>query len=110
MDESDEPQGPPAKVPCLPGRTTRSSFEETKKDMCLICQAQKRDRHDRRRWEEVVRIGGHSTPATLMHAAEVRGDSLHDERVLLQIRDQDVWAKDIRNHRSCYQTYTSPAA
>ena len=52
-----------------------------------------------------MRCEGDSTPATLVSAADVRGD----ERILLEIRDQDLWAKDVLYHRSCYQSYTSPS-
>ena len=48
----------------------------------------------------------HSSHAPrLVSAADVR----RDERILLEIRDQDLWAKGLLYHRSCYQSYTSPS-
>ena len=88
--------GPPEKIARLPGRQTRSSFGRTEANLCLFCQTKKRDRRDRRRFEDLVRCEGDSTPATLVSAADVRGD----ERILLEIRDQDLWAKDVLYHRS----------
>ena len=53
-------------------------------------------------------------PGTLLHAAEVYNlcgsDAEVDnaERILLEIQNQDLWAKDILYHRSCYLSYVSP--
>ena len=108
MDDEDYVEdhlGPPEKIARLPGRQTRSSFGRTEANLCLFCQTKKRDRQDRRRFEDLVRCEGDSTPATLVSAADVRGD----ERILLEIRDQDLWAKDVLYHRSCFQSYTSPS-
>ena len=95
MDDGDEVEdhlGPPEKIARLPGRQTRSSFGRTEANLCLFCQTKKRDRRrDRRQFEDLVRCEGDSTPATLVSAADVRGD----ERILLEIRDQDLWAKDV---------------
>ena len=108
MDDGDDVEdhlGPPEKIARLPGRQTPSSFGRTEANVCLFCQTKKRDRRDRRRFEDLVRCEGDSTLATLVSAADVRGG----ERILLEIRDQDLWAKDVLYHRSCYQSYTSPS-
>ena len=97
--------GPPEKIARLPGRQTRSFFGRTEANLGLFCQTKKRDRRDRRLFEDLVRCEGDSTPVTPVSAADVRGD----ERILLEIRDQDLWAKDVLNHRSCYQSCTSPS-
>ena len=41
-----------------------------------------------------------------MNAAQIRR---HD-RILLEIDQQDLWAKDILYHVSCYKVFTSPRA
>ena len=108
MDDGDDVEdhfGPPEKIGRFSGRQTRSSFGRTEANLCLFCQTKKRDRRDRRRFENLVRCEGDSTPATLVSAADVRGD----ERILLEIRYQDLWAKDVLYHRSYYQSYTSPS-
>ena len=107
MDDGDDVEddlGPPKKIARLPGRQL-GALSDTEANLCLFCQTKKRDRRDRRRFEDLVRCEGDSTPATLVSAADVRGD----ERILLESRDQDLWAKDVLFHRSCYQSYTSPS-
>ena len=55
-----------------------------------------------------------STPGTLLHAAEAYNQCGSDaevdnaKRILLEIQNQDLWAKDILYHRSCYLSYVSP--
>ena len=62
---------------------------------------------NRRLLERLVRCECDSTPATLCNAAHIR----RDERVLpLEIDQQDLWAKDILYHRSCYTSYVAPRA
>ena len=51
--------------------------------------------HSCRRW-----------PATLCYTAQVR----EDDRVLLEIDQQDLWAKDVLYHPSCYANYVSQRA
>ena len=107
MDDGDDVEdhlGPPEKIARLPGRQTRSSFGRTEANLCLFCQTKKRDRRDRRRFEVLVRCEGDSTPATLVSAADVRGSG--HERILLEIRDQDLWAI---NPATWNQSYTSPS-
>ena len=105
MDDGDDLEDilrPPEKVIQLPGRQTRSTFERTDSDLCLSCQSKKRDRRDRRRFEDLVRCEGDSTPATLV-SAEAR----RDERFLLEVRDQYLWAKYVLYNRSDSSSYTS---
>ena len=78
MDDGDDVEdhlGPPDKIARLPGRQTRSSFGRTEANLCLFCQTKKRDRRDRRRFENLVRCEGDSTPATLVSAADVRPET-----------------------------------
>ena len=104
---------PPRKVQCGTGegftaarRWTRSSVERNDLKKCIICQDEKTLATNRRVLERLTRCEGDTTPATLCHAARVR----NDKRVLLDIDQQDLWAKDIMYHPSCYATYTSPRA
>ena len=57
-------------------------------------------------FERLVRLECDSASGTLCNAAQVR----QDDRVLLEIMDQDLWAKDILYHASCYANYVSPRA
>ena len=88
-------------------RLTRSSL------LCLICQEEKPDAKNRRLRERLVRCECDSTPGTLLHAAEVDNQCGNDaevdnaERILLEIQNQDLWAKDILYHRSCYLMLTT---
>ena len=104
---------PPRKVQCGTGegftaarRWTRSSVERNDLKKCIICQDEKTLATNRRVLERLTRCEGDTTPATLCNAARV----WNDKRVLLDIDQQDLWAKDIMYHPSCYATYTSPRA
>ena len=98
---------PPAKLVCTEDRRrTRSSLPRTDPKKCLICQEDKRDSRNRRKLEKLTRCEGDSTPVTLLNAAQIRGD----ERVLLEIDQQDLWAKDVLYHTSCYKRFTSPSS
>ena len=46
-----------------------------------------------------------------LHSSHARQCSRREGRRedSLEIRDQDLWAKDVLYHRSCYQSYTSPS-
>lgn len=101
--ESESFPGPPQKLLC---RRTRSSIPRTDLKKCIICQAEKRQKRNRRLLERLARCEGDTTPATLCYAAQVR----QDERVLLEIDQQDLWAKDIQYHASCYASYVSQRA
>ena len=106
MDAVD-PDLPPAKLVCSRDqRRTRSSLPRTDLKKCLICQEDKRDGRDRRRLEKLTRCEGDSTPGKLLNAAQIRR---HD-RILLEIDQQDLWAKDILYHVLCYKVFTSPRA
>ena len=65
----------------------------------VCCQSDKKQRKNRRPLEKTIRYTWDCTPATLVNAARIR----HDERVLLEIRDADLHAKDI-----LYLYYASP--
>ena len=41
-----------------------------------------------------------------MNGGEIR----REERILLEIEHEDLWAKDVLYHRSCYQSFTSLGA
>ena len=101
--ESESFSGPPQKLLC---RRTRSSIPRTDLRKCIICQAEKRQKRNRRLVERLARCEGDTTPATLCYAAQVR----QDERVLLEIDQQDLWAKDILYHASSYTNYVSQRA
>ena len=85
-------------------RRTRSSFPLTDLKLCIFCQKSKPDPANRRKKERLVRCEGDTTPVTLLNAAQVRCD----ERVLLEIDQQDLRAKDVLYYRSCYGTYINP--
>ena len=88
-------------------RLTRSSLLRAYLQKCLICQEVKPDAKNRRIREGLVWCECDSTPGTLLHAAEVYNQCGSDaevdnaERILLEIQNQDLWAKDILYHRSC---------
>ena len=84
-------------------RQTRSTDEKSDSKVWIICQSEKRERHNRRILERLVRKEGETTPSTLLNAAQIR----QDEQVLLQINDKDLWAMDILYHASCYAVYVS---
>ena len=106
MDAVD-PDLPPAKLVCSRDRRrTRSSLPRTDLKKCLICQEDKRDGRDCRRLEKLTRCEGDSTPGKLLNAAQIRR---HD-RILLEIDQQDLWAKNIFYHVLCYKVFTSPRA
>ena len=106
MDAVD-PDLPPAKLVCSRDRRrTQSSLPRTDLKKCLICQEDKRDGRDRLRLEKLTLCEGDSTPGKLLNAAQIRR---HD-RILLEIDQQDLWAKDILYHVSCYKVFTSPRA
>ena len=100
------PQAKRARTDSIRSLRRRRSFPRTDLKLCLFCQSEKRDRRNRRIYEKLVRCEGESTPITLVNSAEIRGD----ERILLEIQGQDLWAKDVLYHRSCYQSFTSPRA
>ena len=54
--------------------------------ICAFSARVKQDRRDRRRFENLVRCEGHSTPATLVNA-----EARRDEGFLLEVRDQYLW-------------------
>ena len=92
---SDESEYPPAKIALISFSTsvepcqTQSSLTGTDLKCCVICQASKRDRRNRRRLEELVGCEGDSKPATLGNAAEIR----REETILLEIEHEDLWQK-----------------
>ena len=56
-DDVEDHLGPPEKIARLPGCQTRSSFGRTEANsVCLFCQTKKRDRRDRRRFEDLVGV------------------------------------------------------
>ena len=85
-------------------RQTRRSLPGLDIKKCLFCQQEKRPKGKaRRRPENLYRCTWDCTPDTLRHAARIR----QDKRVLLEIDQGDLHAKDILYHRSCYKQYTS---
>ena len=56
--------------------------------------------------EKLTRCEGDSTPETLLNAAQIRGH----HRIILETEPQDLWARDILYHISCYKNFTSPRA
>ena len=99
---------PPRKVARLSSpvdrRQTRSLLPGLDLTKCLFCQAEKKQRKDRRLVEKLVRCTSFGTPETLLNAAFAR----QDDGVLLEIMDADVHAKGIMYHTSCYKIYTCP--
>ena len=87
-------------------RREAAFFPATDLKKCLICQRTRTQSKNRRLLERLVRCKCDSTPATLCNAAHIR----RDERVLLEIDQQVLWAKDILYHRSCYTSYVAPRA
>ena len=105
----EEATAPPKKVARLandgPGRRqTRSVLPGLDLKKCLFCQSEKRQRKNRRLTEKLIRCTWHCTPSTLVRAARIR----QDERVLLEIEDSDLHAKDVLYHASCYKDFTCP--
>ena len=104
-----DPDLPPAKLVCTSDRDrrrTRSSLPATDLKRCSICQEEKRDARNRRKMEKSIRCEGDSTPETLLSAAQIRGH----HRIILETDQQDLWARDILYHISCYKNFTSPRA
>ena len=56
--------------------------------------------------EKLTRCEGDSTTETLLNAAQIRGH----HRIILATDQQDLWARDILYHISCYENFTSPRA
>ena len=85
---------------------TRSSLPRTDLLKCIICQAEKRDKTNMRLLERTYRCTWSCTRGTLINAARVR----RDERILLEVEQADLHAKDVIYHPSCYKDYTSQRA
>ena len=60
-------------------RVTRSNYGRIDLKKCLFCQAEKKDRKNRRKLEELHRCTWDQTPITLVNVARIR----KDERVLV---------------------------
>ena len=101
--ESESFSGPPQKLLC---QQTRSLIPRTDLRKCIICHAEKRQKRNCRLVERLARCEGDTTPATLCYVAQVR----QDERILLKIDQQDLWAKDILYHAFCYVSFVSQQA
>ena len=54
--------------------------------------------------ESLVRCTLDKAAHTLVEVAELR----HDEKVLLHVRDQDLFATEVKYHKSFYRKYTNP--
>ena len=84
----------------------KSSFPRADLLKCIISQAEKRDKKNKRLLERTYRCTWSCTPGTLINAARVR----RDERILLEVEQADLHAKDVIYHPSCYKDYTSQRA
>ena len=83
---------------------TRSTLPGLDLTKCLKCQEEKQKRKDRRKTDKTTGCQLDCASDTLLHAANVRDD----KRVLLEIQEADVHAKDVVYHNSCYKECTSP--
>ena len=100
---TDDPDG--EKISNEVKRTTRRSFSGSDLLKCIICQTEKRDSKNRRRLETLTQCVTFDSSGTLLNAAHIRKDT----RALLAIKE-DLIAKEILYHRSCYRAYTNEKA
>ena len=90
----------PRVAPITEMRLNRSSHTPTPSDTCIICQHVVKRSGSRQ--EKVSQCLTDRGSDQILAAAERKGD----ERVLLDIRANDLIAKEIKYHKTCYSTYT----
>ena len=83
------------------GRLTRSSVSSTIIHECLFCQEDKSDPSNRRKSEDLTKCSTLEVGSTIANAARIRGHS----RILLATEGQDVVAKELCYHRSCFSCF-----
>ena len=88
--------------PAQVSRFSRSAVDSTVLRKCIICQDKKKDPKDRRRDERLSSIEMNMGANTLLQAADIR----QDERLLIALKDQDLFAIEVVYHKSCYKSYT----
>ena len=89
---------PPLKVT----RPSRRVISGTDLSLCIICQTDKIDQNNRRKKEQLTSCETQSACDTLRHSACIS----QDKRLLLAIENEDMFAIEVKYHRTCYRDYT----